>query len=284
MNEVEQELIILNTSWEMIDGMVNWGMFTKPDKANPSNLLFQTSIHAHFFTVLLGDFLSEVRAFKKGGVPLGLKSVPHGVRPSDLTFLFHLRQVCTNPQFGPDAAELSSAVDVFSTWLEGEFIADGVNLNSIALVTDMKVARYRYLKMCGDIGKHNIARLETNVKHLQVMLENAGHQVTESQAYLAVDSFYEWFQDHIFIYHSSYIAEMLNNIRWAIYRYLRPEFMRSWHELDHSSERLPLYGYRIPPTVQQPVAEAMYWDAMNKVRKGVYVQQFRISDSFKELF
>ena len=29
MNEIEQECIILNSVWEMIDGMVNWAMFVK---------------------------------------------------------------------------------------------------------------------------------------------------------------------------------------------------------------------------------------------------------------
>ena len=31
MNELEQECIILNSAWDMINGMVNWAMFCKHD-------------------------------------------------------------------------------------------------------------------------------------------------------------------------------------------------------------------------------------------------------------
>ncbi|MER9474616.1 hypothetical protein [Mesorhizobium sp. M0520] len=66
MNDTEREAIILNSAWEMIDGMVNWAVFMKTDRADPSNLMFQTSGHARLFVILLGDFLSEIRAFKGG--------------------------------------------------------------------------------------------------------------------------------------------------------------------------------------------------------------------------
>jgi hypothetical protein len=94
MNGIEREAIILNSAWEMIDGMVNWAMFLRNDCTKPTNLMFETRQHSRLFVILLGDFLSEVRAFKGDPVPLGLKSAPSNARPSDLTFLFHLRQVC----------------------------------------------------------------------------------------------------------------------------------------------------------------------------------------------
>ena len=46
MNEIERESIILNSAWGMIDGMVNWAMFVKDDRAKPTNLMFQTE-HTH---------------------------------------------------------------------------------------------------------------------------------------------------------------------------------------------------------------------------------------------
>jgi hypothetical protein len=36
MNEIEQECIILNSVWEMIDGMVNWAMFVKHEAYSAS--------------------------------------------------------------------------------------------------------------------------------------------------------------------------------------------------------------------------------------------------------
>ncbi|MBI1207523.1 MAG: hypothetical protein GC191_09585 [Azospirillum sp.] len=281
MNDIEREAIILNSVWEMIDGMVNWAIFVKNDRTELTNLMFQTSAHARLFVILLGDFLSDVRAFKGEPVPLGLKPAPSNARPSDLTFLFHLRQVCANPKLGQDASALATAVENFATWLEGEFTATGVNLHAIDVVADLRVARYRYIKMCGDIAKHNLARLAANVGHLRKLLDQAGQPVSEQQAYLAVETFFEWFQQDIFIYHSSQIGEFLNNIRWATYRYLQPEFLRSWHLTDRETTGFPAYGYRVPSDIAEPVAMAMYWEVMNRLRSKPYVQRFVISPHMK---
>ena len=281
MNDIEREAIILNSAWEMIDGMVNWAMFVKNDRTEPTNLMFETSQHSRLFAVLLGDFLSEIRAFKGDPVPLGLKPAPSKARPSDLTFLFHLRQVCTNPKLATDTAALSEAVEAFAVWLEGEFTAPRVNLHAIEVVADLRIARFRYLKMCGDIAKHSLARLSTNVGHLRKLLEAVGHNVSEQEAYLAIENFFEWFHDDIFIYHSSQIAEFLNNIRWSIYDYLQPEFRRSWHLTNKATPDFPIYSYRVPPAITEPVARAMYWDVMNRSRSKPYVHRFVVTESLK---
>lgn len=284
MNDTEREAIILNSAWEMIDGMVNWAVFVKTDRSEPSNLMFQTSAHARLFVILLGDFLSEIRAFKGEPVPLGLKPVPSNARPSDLTFLFHLRQVCAEPKLGTDTTGLSEAVEEFAIWLEGEFTATEVNLHTIDVVADLRVTRYRYIKMSGDMAKHNLARLATNVAHLRKLLEQAGHPVSEQEAYLAVETFFEWFHQDIFIHHSSQIGEFLNNIRWAIYDYLQPEFRRSFHVPAKSTAEFPMYSYRVPSAIDEPVAVAMYWDAMNRSRSQPYVQRFVIPDYMKHRY
>lgn len=284
MNETEREAIILNSAWGMIDGMVNWSVFVKNDLTRPTNLMFQTSAHARFFTILLGDFLSEIRAFKGYSIPLGLKPAPSNARSSDLTFLFHLRQVCADPKLGKDATNLSADVEAFATWLEGEFTAERVNLYSIDAIADLRLARYRYIKMCGDIAKHNLARLATNVGHLRRLLEQADYPVSEQQAYLTVDVFFEWFHENIFVYHSSQIAEFLNNIRWSIYEYLQGEFRRSHHIPSTSTIDDPRYSYHVPPAITEPLAIAMYWDVMNRSRSGPYVRQFVVSASMKERY
>jgi hypothetical protein len=281
MNEIEQECIILNSVWNMIDGMVNWGMFVPHDRSTPTNMMFKTSEHRQLFTILLGDFLSQLRAFKGESIPLGLNAAPSNARASDLTYLLYLRQVCAKPHFAPEASALSAHVEAFAAWLEGEFTAERVNLGDIDIVATLRVSRYRYIKMCGDIAKHNLARLSTNVRHLRTLLEASGHPVSEQQGYLAIPNFFEWFHDDIFIYHSSQIAEFLNNIRWAIYDYLRPEFARSWHLTERATPDFPAYAYRYPEGCTEPVARAMYWDVMNRVRAKPWMHRFIVSDSFK---
>ena len=281
MTDIEREAIILNSAWGMIDGMVNWAMFVKNDRIEPTNLVFKTSYHQRLFIILLGDFLSEIRAFKGDPVPLGLIGAPSNARPSDLTFLFHLRQVCANPKLGGDAAGISAAIEIFADWLEGEFTARGVNLHTIDVVADLRVARHRYIKMCGDIAKHNLARLATNVGHLRKLLEAAGNPIGEQESYLAIESFFEWFHDDIFNYHSNQVAEFLNNIRWAIFEYLRPEFQRSWHLTEKATQDIPIYAYHVPADISEPLAYAMYWNLMNRVRAKPWVHRFIVSDSLK---
>lgn len=108
MNEIEQECIILNTVWEVIDGMVNWAMFESHEQTEPTNMMFKTRQHSHLFTILLGDFLSQLSAFKGHSIPLGLHPALSNARPSDLTFLYYLRQVCENPTLGSQVSDLSA--------------------------------------------------------------------------------------------------------------------------------------------------------------------------------
>ncbi|MGO8184126.1 hypothetical protein [Rhizobium leguminosarum] len=281
MNDHEREAIILDSAWEMINGMVNWGMFERNDLDRPTNLMFQTAEHARLFNILLGDFLNHQQVRKGEPPPLGLLPAPSKARWSNLTFLFHLRQVCANPMLGSKTSGLASAVEAFGSWLEGEFIAEGVNLHSIDIVADLTISRFRYLKMCGDIAKHSLARLAGNVKHLQAVLRAAGHEIDETRAYLGFETFYDWFHRDIFIYHSSTIAEFLNNIRWEIFEYLQPEFRRSYHLMGKVFSGLAMYGYRVPAEINEPVARAMYWGLMNRSRMQPYVHRFVVSDNMK---
>ena len=284
MNDTEREAIILNSAWEMIDGLVNWAIFEKTENTEVSNLWVKSSEHRQLFLILLADFLSQTTGRSGKPVPLGLNVVPDGTTPANKTFLFHLRQVCAKPILGHDASSLSFAVEAFAEWLEKEFVTEGVNLHSIDKAIYLKVSRLAYIKICGDIAKHSLARLEGNVKRLRDLLKSAGMEVDEPTTYLAFESFYEWFADNIFICHMSHIAVLLNNIRWEIYCYLLPEYQRSWHKKPGYSLSSPWYGFHVPESIKEPVALAMYWGAMNRVRAKPYVQRFAIPARSKEVY
>lgn len=261
--------------------MVNWAIFETAEQTVLSNLWFPTSQHRQLFLILLADFLSQTRGFSGKPIPLGLQGPPRVTIPANLTFLFHLRQVCARPVLGADTSGLSVAVEQFAAWLEREFVAEGVNLHGIDTVTDLQVSRLQYIRICGDIAKHNLARLEANVKRLRDLMAVAGKPISESEAYLAIPSFNEWFADNIFIYHAGHIAEQLNNIRWEIYHYLQTEFRRSWHRKEGWAELFPMYGYHVSAEIIEPIAYAIYWDAMNRSRSVPYVQRFTIPDYAK---
>ena len=281
VNAVEQEAIILNAGWEMIDNMVNWAMIVKFDEPL-RNVMFESFQHARLCNILLGDFLSDLKAFKQKPPPFGLRPAPSDAVASDLTFLFYLRQVCADPRLGSDVSALHRAVEDFAAWLEHEFTAKGVNLSSVNVVADIKIPRWRYLKICGDIAKHHIARLETNAAHIRRLITASGHPISEQDSYLAINDFYEWFHSNIFIAHASAIADFLNNIRTAIHAYARAEFARAYIRTDRPFEGM--YNYDVPSAIAQPIARAMYWDLMNRMRAGLYMQPFAISDYLKSIY
>jgi hypothetical protein len=101
----------------------------------------------------------------------------------------------------------------------------------------------------------------------------------KQQAFLALPSFYEKFHDDFFVYHSSTIAEYLNNIRWSIYRYLQAEFSRSYCPSPPGDFR---YKFSYPENCQQTLARSMYWALMNHMRQRPYFPEFSVSQSFKK--
>ena len=268
----------------MIDGMVNWGMFARVNFDEPTNLMFHDREHQKLFVILLRDFLSQVGARRSQPVPLGLRRAPQNGRSTDKTFLFHLRQVCGDPQLGADAVELGQRVEAFAGWLEEEFDAQDVWLPDIDVQADLRIARYRYITMCGDIAKHHLGRLPVNAHHIQDLLRQADRDIDEQMSYLAIENVFQWFFDNIFLYHSSQNAECLNNIRWAIFRYLQPEFARAYHLTQDATPDFHAYSYHVPEAINQPIARAMYWDLMNRVRQEPWMPHFIIHEVYKRRY
>ena len=161
MNQIELESVVLNSAWAMIDDMVNWAIFVKNDLVGPTTLRFQSTTHAELFIILMTDFLSPIQQSKSNKIIQELGRLPDNARGANRTFIYHLRQVCLNPQLGKDATELSDKVEEFASWLETSMMSRGVNLGEINIVADLELKRIRYLKMCGNIAKHSLPRLES---------------------------------------------------------------------------------------------------------------------------
>ena len=278
MNQTERESVILNSAWAMINDMVNWAMFDQNDLIGPTTLKFQSSTHAELFIILLADFLSPIQQSKSNKIVQNLGKLPNYARGADRTFIFHLRQVCLHPQLGKGATELSDKVEEFASWLETSMMSRGVNLDSIDIVADIEIERYRYLKMCGNNAKHSLPRLSRVVSELHGLLTVAGHKVSIQDANLATKPFFDWFFEDMFIFHSNQIVEFLNDVRWLMFEYLQPEYLRSWYPGGRFTGD---YGYHIPDSVTDPFARAMYWDIMNRVRMRPWMERFVVDDAFK---
>jgi hypothetical protein len=89
--------------------------------------------------------------------------------------------------------------------------------------------------------------------------------------------FYEWFHRNIFDYHSSTVAEYMNNLRLGIFAYLQPEFDRAYHEV----ETRPKYRFYIPSAITNPLTKEMYCELVNIVRARPFMPRFQVSQYAK---
>ena len=280
LSKLEQEAVILNAVWDAIDGFVNHALFVNMSKLHDTNLSFEDDTHATLFNILFGDFLSLPQAKGNKPLPFDLPTPPSAAAPSNLTYLFFLRSVAANPQLGTNTRELNTRVEAFGDWLDDYSLVKSVCLSNIEIQADIRIQRCEYLKICADIAKHNFARLQNNVRKIRNILEENGAPISESDGFLALQDFYEWFHRDLFVYHSSVIAEFLNNIRWAIFRYLQPEYHRAYIP-DNSNPSFPSYRFDVPTGIRDHLARSMYWDLMNRVRARPCMPEFTISEHFK---
>ena len=263
LTDIEEEVVFLKAIIEIIDSVVNFEMLSLHGSDPDSSVLFSDITHQRFFNVVLVDFLSCTD--KKAPVKQN-------------SYLGALRAISANPSFSAEASvtELHNATCVFVDWLNQTVSVD-VCLPSINTTT-IQITRLSFLKMCGNISKHNILRSMGVVEELQQMLTASGSTVELEDAMLALDDFYERFHADVLNYHSSTLAEFLNNIRWGIYEYLQPELRRSMVWEDGVP---PKYRYIYPKEVVNNFAKQCYWELMNEISTPPYVRRFKVTKYLK---
>jgi hypothetical protein len=265
-NRIEKEAIILNAIWGMIDSMVNFSMFAKFENNSDVMLRPVSSAHQQLFNVLFADFLSSP---SKSTFALTQQSGPK-------TYLNYLLEICESPQLGSDVKLILDPVEKFSSWLSSEVHVSDVWFPSISLNASLRLCRIEFLKICGNIAKHNFSRLDVDARKLRLILERNGYSVDEAREYSILKEFYERFHNDILNYHLSAIAEFLNNIRWGIFSYLSPEFRKSYQQVDGVK-----YVYNIPIGIKYSLSQEMYWELMNMVRSGPIMKRFEVADIMK---
>jgi len=264
MENIEQEIIILKAVKELIDSMVNFELMSLVGNDPESNIMFKSSIHQKFFNIILVDFLS--RTDKKGPI-------------KKTSYLGGIREILKNPNFDKvnSINQLKISTEEFKEWLE-QIVEIDIWLPSIDKETKLSISRISFLKMSGDISKHNYLRAVGVAEELKEILAKSGIAVDINEALLVLSEFYERFHTDILNYHSSTIAEFLNNIRWGIFDYLQPELQRSivWESSDP-----PKYHYTYPEGAESEFAKTCYWELMNEVRKEPYMRRFKVTKWLK---
>lgn len=263
---IEAEIISLRAIIEMINSMVNKAMIELRGKDPDTELVFHTFIHQKLFYIILVDFLSpfDSNLVGKKGAAVDL-----------------LKSICEEPsfEFENSMAFLKESVTVFSDWINKEIVREKTWFPAINRELDLKIKRWEFIKICGNISKHNFARLTGTYTLLKNILKRNGvSEIAPDAMNMLLDEFYEQFHEDVLNYHNSCIAEMLNNIRWGIHEYLFPEFIRSYTQIGSDSFR---YEYKYPKQIQPAYAKSCYWDLMNDVRSKPYLKKFKVTKYLK---
>jgi hypothetical protein len=224
---------------------------------------FETFIHQQLFNILLLDFLERVDVTLTG---------------EQGSCLEVLEGACRTASFNENGSVefLKRQVDALRTWLDTE-ITVGTWLPSIQQKLDLKIQRRESIYICGNISKHNLARLTGAAKRLDGILRRHGVTVGYVKALDVLDDFYVRFHEDIFEYHSTAIAELLNDVRWGVHDYLCPEYLRA--KVQDVSDPIK---HRCPEDVSNDYAKSCYWGLMNMVRRKPYMERFIANSSFKE--
>jgi hypothetical protein len=173
----EQKAIVLAVAWRMIDDMANFEMLVKFDApAIDTNVIFNTMTHKRLFNVLLTDFLSKPNKFK-GAFPFDLPEYPASPQGSDRTMLHYLQLVAEHPKLGKEPSLFDTPRRDFASWLDETAEVPDVWLPSINTQLTIKVQRIKFIKICGDLGKHSLTRLQGDVRDIREILAANGCDV-----------------------------------------------------------------------------------------------------------
>ncbi len=256
-NEIEKEVLFLFAVFEIVNSMVNHVMLRISGSDPDCEVVFASHEHRRLFNILLVDFLSPTDR--------KLRMLPE-------SYLDALKGITDRPNFdvGGSVESLRSATRDFAHWLDTEVKVD-IWLPNIDTQTTLEITRTLFLRMCGNIAKHNFLRLSRVASQLREVLHTQDVEISIEEALLTLEDFYNHMRE-IFSYHSTTIAEFLNNLRWGIYLYLQPEFRRSFRRIPGERWR---YEFLYPDGVQVEFARQCYWNLMNHVRSEPFMLPFQ---------
>ncbi len=262
LTPLEQEIITLKVVLDMIGDMVNHETMTIHFSRPDTLVMFNTMTHMAFFNIILVDLLSK----------------PSKPFMGDKCYLERLKEICANPRIGKieDIRELSEAVCAFARWLSEKVTIQNRWFPSLELSVDLNIERTVFIRICGNIAKHNLTHLTGAAKTLREVFAENGQSISDDKCVLALQDFRTQFYHDVFHYHSSTIAEFLNNIRWGIYSYAAPVRAHCVENRYDEGLRLNTYEYHYPADITSDVGKSCYWDLMNDVMQQPYIQRFEV--------
>jgi hypothetical protein len=221
-------------------------------------VLFHDCAHRDLFLIRLLDFVKESGSKQLTGISGSCLAV--------------LKEACVTKSFDVDGSvsDLRNSVQALEEWLSHKKSIT-LWLPTLDVNATLEVSRLEFLNITGNHSKHNLSRLTRVSRDVANMLKAHGYAVPEEQIPLALDDLREHLAENYFIYYSTWLAELLNNVRWGIQTYLTPTFARSYRDGPEDSRA---YSYKYPSDIQQNIPRQWFWRLMNNVRARPYLKKF----------
>jgi hypothetical protein len=257
----EREAIGLCIALEALNDIVNHALLTVcqiSEGSGEAEIRFPTRIHQSMFLVRLLDFAKE-----------GGDATLTGVNGSCLAVL---QAACIGKSFDVENSvdALRESTSALASWLDATTPLT-LWLPSLNVEAKLVVPRHQFLYIAGNQAKHNISRLTGLSKLVAGMLTENGYPTSPEQVPIALDDFHEHLHEDYFAYYGTWLAELLNNVRWGIQTYLLPTFRASFTPAVDGSA---IYGYRYPASITNANPREWFWRLMNNVRTGPYLKPF----------
>lgn len=257
----ERETIGLCICLEAVGNIASHALLTLRDVSSypgEAEIIFQTSVHRDLFLIRLLDFVKENGSKQLTGVTGSCLAV--------------LKEVCATKSFdvSGSVADLRRSIEALESWLSYKK-AITLWLPTLDINATIDVSRLEFLNIIGNHSKHNLSRLTGVSRDVAKILSNHGYSVPEEQIPLALDDFREHLAENHFVYYSTWLSELLNNVRWGLQAYLEPTFAHSYRA---GLENSPAYSYEFPADIQGDVPRQWFWRLMNNVRARPYLKQF----------
>jgi hypothetical protein len=264
-NVVESEVIGLCIAVEALDAMVNHTLFDLYDgqTTGESEVRYKSEVHQQLLTVLLLDFVRENGKKALTGV--------------DGSCLDVIEAVCMTRSFEHDGsvAGLETPVQTLRAWLNKK-MAVSLWLPTFGFTANLSIQRLEFLFTSGNQSKHNLSRLTGVSERIVKILSDNGYLVTWEKVLLGLDDFRVHYDENYLAYYGTWLAEMLNNVRWGVQDYLAQQYELSLKPLEKGG-----YTYEYPKLVEHPIAREWYFRLMNRVRSGPCLKRFVGSGIFK---
>lgn len=258
-SDLEFEIISLKIAIDSIDAMVNRELLRTVGSNKETESHFPTAVHQKLFYILLIDFLS--------------KNTDDTLLPGNLSVLDQVSGVANQPLLSTRSEGLLTACDALQEWLQAK-VDVKVWASTLDMELILRLTRREIIYFAGNMSKHHYGHLTAVTNQLYKLLDD--RKRPRHDIIPALESIYATLHDDILNYHASTITELLNNVRWGIHDYLKPEFARAYRKVDSIH-----YEFELPKDIATDFASSCYWDLMNSVRAMPYIDKFVATDILK---